>query len=200
MAAAERKRRRAARSAAPKNGAPPTDGTVKTQDLEALLSALKAAKDGEQSVRLSTRKAGIMGELARAFNELADTRERTTRELVRVSNVVGRDGRLSARAKVQDVSGSWADSLEALNSLIDDLSRPTREVGRVLDAVAQGDLSQKMVLEIDGQPVRGEFARIGSTVNAMVDQLSAFAAEVTRVAREVGTEGKLGGQARVKGA
>ena len=116
-----------------------------------------------------------------------------------MSNVVGREGRLTTRAKVQGVTGFWADTLEALNSLIDDLSRPTREVGRVLDAVAQGDLSQKMVLEIDGQPVKGEFARIGSTVNAMVDQLSAFAAEVTRVAREVGTEGKLGGQARVKG-
>lgn len=81
MAAAERKRRRAARSAAPKNGASPTNGTVKTQDLEALLDALKAARDGEQSVRLSTRKAGIVGELGRAFNELADTRERTTKEL-----------------------------------------------------------------------------------------------------------------------
>ena len=152
-----------------------------------------------QGVRLSTRKAGIVGELGRAFNELAETREKTNKELVRVSNVVGREGRLTTRAKVQGVSGFWADTLEALNSLIDDLSRPTREVGRVLDAVAQGDLSQKMVLEIDGQPVKGEFARIGSTVNAMVDQLSAFAAEVTRVAREVGTEGKLGGQARVKG-
>ena len=197
MAAAERKRR-AARSAAPKNGAG-TNGTVTTQDLEPLLNALRANKDGVQGVRLSTRKAGIVGELGRAFNELAETREKTTKELVRVSNVVGREGRLTTRAKVQGVSGFWADTLEALNSLIDDLSRPTREVGRVLDAVAQGDLSQKMVLEIDGQPVKGEFARIGSTVNAMVDQLSAFAAEVTRVAREVGTEGKLGGQARVKG-
>jgi HAMP domain-containing protein/CheY-like chemotaxis protein/signal transduction histidine kinase len=197
LAAAERKRR-AARSAAPKNGAE-TNDTVTTQDLEPLLNALKANKDGVQGVRLSTRKAGIVGELGRAFNELAETREKTTKELVRVSNVVGREGRLTTRAKVQGVSGFWADTLEALNSLIDDLSRPTREVGRVLDAVAQGDLSQKMVLEIDGQPVKGEFARIGSTVNAMVDQLSAFAAEVTRVAREVGTEGKLGGQARVKG-
>ena len=199
MAAAERKSRRAARSAPTKNGAPPTNGTVKTEDLEPLLKALNANKDGVQGVRLSTRKAGIVGELGRAFNELAETRERTTKELVRVSNVVGREGRLTTRAKVQGVSGFWADTLEALNSLIDDLSRPTREVGRVLDAVADGDLSQKMVLEIDGQPVKGEFARIGSTVNAMVDQLSAFAAEVTRVAREVGTEGKLGGQARVKG-
>ncbi len=172
---------------------------MEIQDLEPLLSALKANKEGQQGIRLSTRKAGIVGDLGRAFNELAETRERTTKEFIRVSNVVGREGRLTTRAKVQGVSGFWADTLEALNSLIDNLSRPTREVGRVLDAVAKGDLSQKMVLEIDGQPVKGEFARIGSTVNAMVDQLSAFAAEVTRVAREVGTEGKLGGQARVKG-
>src|SRR6185312_7171023 len=87
----------------------------------------------------------------------------------------------------------------AFNTLIDDLVRPTTEVARVIDAVADGDLSQKMQLNIGGQPVKGEFRRIGTTVNAMVDQLSSFADEVTRVAREVGTDGKLGGQARVKG-
>ena len=83
--------------------------------------------------------------------------------------------------------------------MIDDLVRPTTEIARVIDAVAVGDLSQKMELKIDGRPLRGEFRRIGTTVNAMVDQLSSFADEVTRVAREVGTEGKLGGQAKVKG-
>ena len=95
--------------------------------------------------------------------------------------------------------GGWADSVEAVNSLVDDLVRPTTEVGRVIAAVAQGDLSQKMALTIEGQPVKGEFSRIGQTVNAMVDQLGSFADEVTRVAREVGTDGKLGGQAEVKG-
>jgi len=140
-----------------------------------------------------------VGELAKAFNELADMREKTTKELVRVSNVVGREGKLSERAQLRNAQGSWAMSIDAINSLIDDLVRPTREVGRLLDAVAEGDLSQKTVLQIEGQPVKGEFARIGATVNAMVDQLSAFAAEVTRVSREVGTEGQLGGQTRVKG-
>ena len=99
---------------------------------------------------------------------------------------------------MKNVKGSWAESVSSVNSMIDDLVRPTIEVSRVLDAVAEGDLSQKMSLKIEGQPVRGEFLRIGTTVNTMLDQLSSFASEVTRVAREVGTEGILGGQARVK--
>src|SRR5437764_712383 len=95
--------------------------------------------------------------------------------------------------------GGWRTTVGAVNGLIDDLVRPTTEVARVIVAVAEGDLAQKMALEIEGRPVKGEFARIGTTVNAMVDQLSAFADEVTRVAREVGTDGKLGGQAEVLG-
>ena len=122
-----------------------------------------------------------------------------TRELVRVSKVVGREGRITERASVAGAPGSWAEKVGAVNELIDNLARPTIEVARVIDAVADGDLRQRIQLEIDGQPVRGEFRRIGTTVNAMVDQLSSFADEVTRVAHEVGTEGKLGGQARVKG-
>ena len=89
--------------------------------------------------------------------------------------------------------------MDSINALIGDLVQPTTEVARVISAVAEGDLTQKMALEIEGQPVKGEFLRIGTTVNAMVDQLESFAAEVTRVAKEVGTEGKLGGQADVKG-
>src|SRR4029453_19410733 len=154
MAAVEGRRRKAS--------APPPDGAVDASDLQPLLAALRANRKGEAGIRLSTRKAGIVGELGRAFNELAENRERTTKELVRVSNAVGRDGKLSERAGGEDASGYWAASLEAMNSLIDNLSRPTREVGRVLDAVAQGDLSQKMELEIAGQPGKGEFARIGS--------------------------------------
>ena len=97
------------------------------------------------------------------------------------------------------MTGGWADSAGALNALVTDLVAPTTEVARVIKAVAAGDLSQKMVLEIDGKSVQGEFLRIGTTVNTMVDQLNGFASEVTRVAREVGTEGKLGGQAHVPG-
>src|SRR5205814_2690135 len=112
---------------------------------------------------------------------------------------IGREGRLTERMTVGTARGAWSTSVDSVNSLIDDLVRPTTEVARVLVAVAEGDLSQKMALKIEGQPVKGEFLRIGTVVNAMVDQLRSFADEVTRVAREVGTEGKLGGQAKVKG-
>src|SRR2546429_6115468 len=106
---------------------------------------------------------------------------------------------MTERAALHRGRAGWSASVEAVNSMIDDLVRPTTEVARVLGAVAEGDLSQKMPLSIEGRPVKGEFLRIGTTVNSMVDQLSSFAAEVTRVAREVGTEGKLGGQAGVNG-
>ncbi len=165
--------------------------------LERLLTALEAARDGDFSVRL--RAEGAMTEVAAAFNALVERNQLVTRELIRVGRVVGREGRINQRANVAGAPGSWSEKIGAVNELIDNLARPTIEVARVIDAVADGDLTQRIQLEIDGQPVRGEFRRIGTTVNGMVDQLSSFAAEVTRVAREVGTEGKLGGQARVKG-
>ncbi|MGZ4377385.1 MAG: HAMP domain-containing protein, partial [Gaiellaceae bacterium] len=171
---------------------------MKKKDLQELLDALRAARDGEVGMRLSAQKSGVMGDVAQAFNSLAERREGLTDELGRVSKVIGREGRMTERAKLKNAKGSWADSVDSVNSMIDDLVRPTIEVSRVLDAVAEGDLSQKMSLKIEGQPVRGEFLRIGTTVNTMLDQLSSFASEVTRVAREVGTEGILGGQARVK--
>jgi HAMP domain-containing protein len=118
---------------------------------------------------------------------------------VRVAASIGREGRLTDRAGTNDVEGVWAQTLGAVNMMIEDLSRPTLEVARVIDAVAEGDLSQKMPLELEGRAVKGEFQRIGTTVNAMVDQLGSFADEMTRVTREVGTEGKLDGQAHVKG-
>jgi CheY-like chemotaxis protein/HAMP domain-containing protein/GAF domain-containing protein len=140
-----------------------------------------------------------MGDVAKAFDQLAERREGLTRELERVAKVVGRDGRITERARLRSAKGSWADVVASVNDMIDDLVRPTVEVARVLDAVAEGDLSQTMSLSIDGRSMRGEFLRIGRTVNSMLTQLSSFAAEVTRVAREVGTEGRLGGQAKVKG-
>ena len=120
-------------------------------------------------------------------------------EFERVSLAVGKEGRITQRATLAGAGGSWAASVTSVNTLIGDLVQPTSEVARVIGAVAKGDLSQTMALEIEGRPLKGEFLRIGKTVNTMVDQLSSFASEVTRVAREVGTEGKLGGQARVKG-
>jgi HAMP domain-containing protein len=124
-----------------------------------------------------------------------DLRQRLTRELERVRRVVGREGKLNQRASIGNVSGSWSDSVNYVNGLIQDLVHPTVETARVIGAVAKGDLSQAMALEVEGRPLEGEFLRTAKTVNTMVDQLSSFASEVTRVAREVGTEGKLGGQA-----
>src|SRR5258708_664300 len=168
--------------------------------LKQLLEALTAAQHGEFDVRLPfTRGSGLMAEIARAFNSVVSRNETLTNEIVRLERVVGREGRMTERASLGEVSGSWRTSVDSVNALIADLVQPTTEVARVLVAVAEGDLTQKMALEIEGQPVKGEFLRIGTTVNAMVDQLSSFGAEVTRVAREVGTEGKLGGQAEVKG-
>ncbi|WP_020524978.1 HAMP domain-containing protein [Catelliglobosispora koreensis] len=160
--------------------------------------ALRAVSSGDFKVRLP-RWDGIHGEIADAFNEVVALQDKRNRELMRISRVVGREGRLTERMDEESFEGAWADGMRAINNLIDDLGRPTTEIARVIVAVAEGDLSQHMTLDIDGRPLRGEFLTIGRTVNTMVDQLSSFAAEVTRVAREVGTEGKLGGQADVRG-
>jgi len=186
---------------APKDaGDGPTNGAGGDDPaLERLLAALTAARDGDFSVRLPARRRDILGEIEQRFNELNELNARRYKEVARISRVVGRDGRYTERMSLGGAEGSWSDGADAINSLIDDLVRPTTEVGRVINAVAQGDLNQKMSLTVEGQPLKGEFARIGATVNTMVDQLSSFADEVTRVAREVGTDGKLGGQAQVKG-
>ena len=164
-----------------------------------LEQALLAAAGGDFEVRLPGRRKDDIGRLEAAFNELAARNAALEAEVVRIAQIIGREGRMTERARLDSVGGGWSTAIESINGLIDDLVRPTTEVARVIVAVAEGDLSQKMALEIEGRPVKGEFARIGTTVNAMVDQLSSFAAEVTRVAREVGTEGKLGGQAKVRG-
>ena len=142
------------------------EAAVDREALEELLGALRAARDGATGVRVPGRKRGLAGELATAFNELAEIREQTTKELVRVGRIVGRDGRLTERASIQGAQGSWAASLDAVNGMVDDLVRPTNEVARVIEAVAEGDLSQKIALRIDGQPLKGEFLRVGTIVNA----------------------------------
>jgi methyl-accepting chemotaxis protein len=166
--------------------------------LEALLLALRASERGDFSVRLEVgHDNSTLSQISDAFNGVVSMNERLTSEVVRLARVVGREGRMTERATIGEATGDWARNIGAINALIGDLVQPTTEVARVIIAVAEGDLTQKMALEIEGQPVKGEFLRIGTTVNAMVDQLSSFAAEVTRVAKEVGTDGKLGGQAEV---
>jgi len=187
-----------ARTRRASNGTGKQEVAVSAAHLSELAGALQAFRNGDFSVRLS-RRDGLLGDVVDRFNEVADLQERRTRELVRVSHVIGREGRMTERLSDLSDKGDWAVSANAINSMIDDLVRPTTEVARVIEAVAEGDLSQHMALEIAGQPVKGEFERIGTTVNKMVDQLSSFADEVTRVAREVGAEGKLGGQAEVRG-
>src|SRR5437588_865529 len=168
-------------------------------DAPALLHALNGLKKGDFSVRLPVEWTGVAGKVADTFNDVVEMNQRMAKELDRLSRVVGKEGKLSQRASLGDVSGAWADSISSVNALIGDLVHPTSETARVIGAVAQGDLSQTMALETDDQPLQGEFLRTAKTINKMVDQLGSFAAEVTRVAREVGTEGKLGGQARVEG-
>jgi len=168
-------------------------------ELEQLVEVLKSVKRGDFAVRFEYQPNGILSRVGELLNDIFGLTEHLTTELVRVGKVVGQDGRMHERASVGPARGEWANSMGAVNQLISDLVAPTNEVARVITAVARGDLSQKMVLEIEGRPVRGEFLRIGTTVNSMVDQLNSFAAEVTRVAKEVGNEGKLGGQAEVKG-
>ncbi len=143
--------------------------------------------------------SGVDGQIADEFNELVAINLRLVEELERISQGVGKQGQISQRASIGKVTGAWQDAISSVNSLINDLVHPTSEMARVIGAVAKGDLSQSVALEIQGRALEGEFLRIARTVNTMVDQLSSFASEVTRVAREVGTEGKLGGQAQVPG-
>src|SRR5216684_889417 len=168
-------------------------------EVEQLVEVLIAVKQGDFSVRLPYRRDGILGRAGELLNDILGLNEHMANEFVRVGKIVGQEGKMTERASVGPAKGFWAHSVNSVNQLIGDLVAPTNEVARVITAVARGDLSQKMFLEIEGRPVRGEFLRIGTTVNSMVDQLNSFAAEVTRVAKEVGTEGKLGGQADVKG-
>ena len=161
---------------------------------------MTALKKGDFSVRLPLDWTGVAGKVADTFNDVVELNERMAKELERISRVVGKEGQdQPARLARRRERLLGASRSTRSTTLIDDLVHPTSETARVIGAVAQGDLSQTMALEIDDRPLQGEFLRTAKTINTMVDQLSSFASEVTRVAREVGTEGKLGGQAEVKG-
>ncbi|MGB6488145.1 MAG: HAMP domain-containing protein, partial [Steroidobacteraceae bacterium] len=168
-------------------------------DLREILRALQSVRDGDFSVRLPGDKAGLAGKVADTFNEIVSSSERLASELDHAGRIVGKEGRTRHRVGLDRRSGAWGAMEGSVNTLIDDLLWPTTEVTRAIAAVAKGDLSQTMSLEVDGRPLQGEFLRSASIVNAMIEQMSAFTSEVTRVAREVGTEGKLGGQAAVAG-
>jgi len=169
------------------------------RSLNRLLAGLRAVNAGDFSVQLVPDGDPLVADIIEVFNSVVQKQSRLVDEISRVSGSVGREGKMSDRVAMTSVGGQWVAAVDSVNSLITDLVQPTSEVSRVIKAVAEGDLSQKVELEIDGKQVQGEFFRIGSTVNRMVDQLNGFASEVTRVAREVGTEGVLGGQANVPG-
>src|SRR3989440_553603 len=165
-----------------------------------LLATLLDFRNGNFAVRLPSGLPGIEGRIADVFNEIATISARRASEIARISRMVGKEGRIKERASLVGMVGTRADELIALNTLIDDLRWPTIEVTRAVGAVDRGDLGQQMSLEVNGRALEGEFLRSAKLVNKMIHQLSVFTAEVTRVAREVGTEGKLGGQAKVQDA
>src|SRR5579885_2226041 len=167
-------------------------------DTNLLLKTLVAFKEGDFSVRLPVDETGVAGKINDTLNEIFKLNERIAREFARINQVVGKEGKIRHRASLGAVSGGWAECVDAVNGLIGDLVQPSTEVSRVIGAVARGDLGQSMSLDVEGRPLKGEFLHTAHVVNAMVGQLNNFASEVTRVAREVGTEGKLGGQAELK--
>jgi HAMP domain-containing protein/signal transduction histidine kinase/DNA-binding response OmpR family regulator len=168
-------------------------------DKRELLKVLSAFRRGDFSVRMQVEGSGVEAKIAETLNEVIELNENMTREFARISNSVGKEGRINQRAGLGNHGGGWAACVDSLNTLIGDVVQPSTEVARVITAVAKGDLSQGMALDVDGRPLKGEFLRTARVVNTMVGRLNSFAGEVTRVAREVGSEGKLGGQAVVPG-
>jgi len=170
-----------------------------TLDMRVMLRALQAVRDGDFSVRLPGDQTGLAGKIADTFNDIVLSNQQMALDLERVGQKVGKEGKTKHRASGSRRGGAWHSMQNCVNTLIEDLLWPTTEVTRAISAVAKGDLSQTMALDVDGRPLEGEFLRSATVVNAMIRQMSAFTSEVTRVAREVGTEGKLGGQAIVPG-
>jgi HAMP domain-containing protein/CheY-like chemotaxis protein/signal transduction histidine kinase len=182
-------------SVAKSNGKP--KATDESLDLTVILTTLQTMRDGDFTVRLPGTWVGLAGKVADTFNEIVAANQHMAQELKRVGHVVGKQGKTRERTRFHESRGAWGEMEVSVNTLVEDLLRPTAEVTRAIAAVAQGDLTQTVRLDVDGRPLEGEFLRSANLVNTMIQQLGVFTAEVTRVAREVGTEGKLGGQAQV---
>jgi HAMP domain-containing protein len=168
-------------------------------DNRELLRILTEVKSGNFAVRMPVDQVGVSGKICDTLNDIIGMNERLTEEFTRAANTIGKQGKLTERIHIPEARGSWSKGVDSLNVLISDLVHPTIEIAHVISSVAKGNLSQEMPEEISGHRLQGEFARIAQEVNYMVKQLNLFSMEVTRVAREVGSEGKLGGQAKVKG-
>src|ERR1700736_1479600 len=172
---------------------------VASADLRVILAALRTLRDGDFSVRLPGNWTGLAGKIADTFNDIVTANQQMAQELKRVGQVVGKEGRTRERMRFHLPKAAWGEMEVSVNTLVDDLLRPTTEVTRAIAAVGKGNLTQTVQLDVDGRPLEGEFLRSATIVNTMIQQLGVFTSEVTRVAREVGTDGKLGGQAKVPG-
>ena len=181
------------------NGVGHAAAEISATDLGLVLSSLQTMRDGDFSVRLPGTWTGLPGKLADTFNEIVASNQQIAHELRRVGQVVGKEGKTRERTQFHQPKGAWGEMEVSINTLVDDLLQPTTEVTRAIAAVAQGNLTQTVRLDVDGRPLEGEFLRSATIVNTMIQQLGVFTSEVTRVAREVGTDGKLGGQAQVPG-
>jgi HAMP domain-containing protein/CheY-like chemotaxis protein/signal transduction histidine kinase len=181
------------------NGTGSSAGEISANELNLVLSSLLTMRDGDFSVRLPGTWTGLPGKLADTFNEIVGSNQQIAHELKRIGQVVGKEGKTRERSQFHQPKGAWGEMEVSINTLVDDLLQPTTEVTRAIAAVAQGNLTQTVRLDVDGRPLEGEFLRSATIVNTMIQQLGVFTAEVTRVAREVGTDGKLGGQAQVPG-
>ena len=177
----------------------PAPGEEAPTALGSILAALQTMRDGDFSVRLPVAWTGLEGKVADTFNDIIAANEQMAHELNRVGQAVGKEGKTRERIRFQQLRGAWGGMEVSVNTLVEDLLRPTTEVTRAIAAVAQGNLTQTVRLDVDGRPLEGDFLRSATIVNTMIQQLGVFTAEVTRVAREVGTDGKLGGQALVPG-
>ena len=177
----------------------PETAAASDERLGELLEALRSMRNGDFTARLDTQAEGVHGEIATVFNDVLDQCGQFSSELQRVGGVVSSEGRLTERLQVSPARGGWQDSVRTLNRILDDVSEPVHSVAQVLDSVAGGDLSPRVDLTARHGPLQGDLLRLASSVNRMADQMTGFTMEVTRVAREVGTEGKLGGSARVEG-
>ncbi|HVH81508.1 MAG TPA: HAMP domain-containing protein, partial [Stellaceae bacterium] len=181
-----------------KNGVANAATEIAAEDLHELLHAMQAMRMGDFSVRLPDDLTGLTGKIADVFNDIVAANERMAHQLEQVGQIVGRDGKTRRRVKFALQHGAWGEMEGSVNTLIDDLLWPTTAVTHAITAVARGDLLQTVQLDVDGRPLKGEFLRSATIVNRMIEQLNVFTSEVTRVAREVGTDGKLGGQAQVR--
>ena len=186
-----------AQAVSPLNGECINEANQGGEKLCRLLFALQAARNGNFSIRLPTDWTDLYGKVADTFNDIVSINQRMSEQLHLVGQYVGREGKTRHRLRLGAVQGAWGDMEESVNSLIDNLLWPTAEVTRTIEAVARGNLLESMRLDVEGRPLQGEFLRSATIVNTMIKQLGVFTSEVTRVAREVGIDGKLGGQAQV---